>query len=165
MSLPYVVTDEGTGLTAKAFVNIVVFPASTLPAKDDYYQGAYNTPLTVKPPNTPLSNDGPSPNDPTRDLNITTILADVPAADGNLTRVDLTTGAFVFVPKRGFYGNTTFTYGACLRSPSGALSAQGGALAWSDACWVCKAFPLTAPVLNPAPCLLPPPHHAHPAQA
>ena len=112
MTLPYVVTDQGTGLTATAYVTIVVPPPSSLPAKDDFYTGPYNAPLVITLPNTPLANDGPSPGDPTRDLNMTTILVDIPTADGNLTQVNLATGEFVFVPQRGFYGNTTFTYGA-----------------------------------------------------
>lgn len=54
-----------------------------------------STHITASPPNNPP----PTP-------------VDVPSSDGNLTSVDLTTGSFVFTPRRGFTGNTTFTYGA-----------------------------------------------------
>lgn len=121
-------TDADTGLNATAYVSIIIPAPGSLPAADDYYEGVYNTPRSVVASEGILLNDGPSFTNAT--LSITRVVSNVSSADGEVTGLDLATGAFVFTPRRGFRGNTTFVYGACMwgRARGAAPAACVGAL-------------------------------------
>jgi len=82
-----------------------------MPAEDDYYVGAYNTPLVINTTNNILLNDGPSPANSS--FNITSVTRQPPVTDGRIAWIDLNIGTFEFIPARGFTGNTSFDYGAC----------------------------------------------------
>lgn len=103
-------TDADTGLNASAYVHVIIPAPGALAAADDYYVGVYNTPRVVSGSESILLNDGPSPTNAT--LAITRVLANMSAADGTLTALDLAVGTFIFTPARGFRGNTSFVYGA-----------------------------------------------------
>ena len=99
---------DGFGLytTACATITKPGVPRATA----DYYAGTYNAPRAVLAAEGVLANDAASAAGAA--LRVVNITVDVPSASGNLTQVNLATGAFVFTPVRGFRGNVTFQYGA-----------------------------------------------------